>query len=79
MNAIKERIFGAVYVMDNLSAFKLWDFISKKFTHVADWDAIPEAEPDEVDLQMLEEIEQEEDCHEFVSANEAKRMLGLSS
>ena len=73
MNAIKERIFGAVCVMDNLSALKLWDFITNEFTHVADWDSIPEAEPDDFDLQMLEEIERDEDCHEFVSANEANR------
>ena len=40
---------------------------------------IPEVEPDEFDLQMLKEIEQDKDCHEFVSADEAKKILGLVS
>ncbi|MBQ6982375.1 MAG: hypothetical protein IJQ15_08125 [Synergistaceae bacterium] len=44
----------------------------------ADWDSIPEAEPDEFDLQMLAEIEQDKDCHEFIPADEAEKMLGLS-
>ena len=77
MNAIKERIFGAVTVMDNSSALKLWDFISNEFAHKADWESIPEAEPDEFDLQMLKEIEQDKDCREFVPADEAEKMLGL--
>lgn len=50
---------------------------SAMFNHAADWDSIPEAEPDEFDLQMLKEIEQDKDCHEFVSADEAEKMLGL--
>ena len=78
MNAIKERIFGAVTVMDNSSALKLWKFITNEFSHAADWDSIPEAEPDEIDLQMLAEIEQDKDCHEFIPADEAEKMLGLS-
>ena len=45
---------------------------------LADWDSIPEAEPDEFDLQMLAEIEQDKDCHEFIPADEAEKMLGLS-
>ena len=44
----------------------------------SDWDSIPEAEPDEFDLQMLAEIEQDKDCHEFIPADEAEKMLGLS-
>ena len=43
----------------------------------ADWDSIPEAEPDEIDLQMLAKIEQDKDCHEFIPADEAEKMLGL--
>ena len=72
------RIFGAITVMDNSSALKLCDFISKEFAHSADWDSIPEEEPDEVDLQMLAEIERDKDCHEFISSDEAEKMLGLA-
>ena len=78
MNAVKERIFGAVTVMYNSSALKLWEFITNEFTHSVDWDSIPEAVPDEIDLQMLAEIEHDKDCHEFILANEAEKMLGLS-
>ncbi len=78
MNAIKERIFGAVTVMDNSSVLKLWEFITNEFAHLADWDSIPETVPDEIDLQMLAEIEQDKDCHEFIPADEAEKMLGLS-
>lgn len=78
MNAIKERIFGAVTVMDNSSALKLWKFITNEFVHSADWNSIPETEPDEFDLQMLAEIEQDKDCHEFIPADEAEKILGLS-
>ena len=81
MNAIKERIFGAVTVMDNVAALRLWDFISHEFsdnTEEADWGMIPEAAPDDVDLQMLGEIDNDPDCHEFVPAVEARKILGLS-
>ena len=78
MNAIKERIFGAVTVMDNSSALKLWEFITNEFAHSEDWHGIPEAEPDEFDLQMLAEIEQDKDCHEFIPADEAEKILGLA-
>ncbi len=51
---------------------------SNEFANLADWDSIPEAEPDEFDLQMLSEIEHDKDCHEFILADEAEKMLGLS-
>ncbi len=30
------------------------------------WDDIPEKEPDEWDLKMLEEIENDPECHEYL-------------
>lgn len=51
---------------------------AKLFAHSVDWDSIPEAEPDEIDLQMLAEIESDKDCHEFISSDEAEKMLGLA-
>ena len=38
---------------------------------------IIEVEPDEFDLQMLAEIGQDKDCHEFIPADEAEKILGL--
>lgn len=42
----------------------------------SDWDSIPEAKPDDWDLMMLKDIEDNPDCHEFVSSDELKRSLG---
>ena len=73
MSAIKERIFGAVTVMDDVAASKLWNYISDNFSDAeADWDSIPEVEPDEFDLKMLKEIETDPDCQEFISADKIK-------
>jgi hypothetical protein len=41
------------------------------------WDDIEEIEPDEADLKMLEEIENNSDCKEFVSEKELYKALGL--
>ena len=41
------------------------------------WDEIEEVEPNEVDLAMLKEIEENSDCHEFISQEEAMKELGL--
>lgn len=41
------------------------------------WDNIEEVEPDEIDLQMLEEIKADPDCHSFVSSEEAMKELDL--
>ena len=67
MNALKERILGAVTVMNSEDTLRLWGIISDEFgDSEADW-SIPEKEPDEIDLQMLREIENDPECHEFVS------------
>ena len=42
-----------------------------------DWDNIPEEAPDAIDLAMLDEIKNNPDCHEFVSEEEAMKLLGL--
>lgn len=54
------------------------EFITNEFAHSADWDNIPETAPDEFDLHMLEEIEHDKECHEFIPADEAEKILGLS-
>lgn len=63
MNATKERIIGAITVMTNSEADRLWDIISTQFT--SSWDDIEEVEPDEWDLQMLADIENDPECKEF--------------
>ena len=64
MNITKERIIGAITVMSDDAADKLWHIISTEF--VPSWDNIKETEPDEWDLQMLEDIKNNPDCKEMV-------------
>lgn len=49
--------------MDNSEADMLWDIISTKF--IPSWDDIKEVDPDEWDLQMLKDIENDPDCKTF--------------
>ncbi len=62
MTAIKEKIIGAVIVMNDADAKFFWELIEKKFS--PSWDDIEEM-PDEIDIQMLEAIEHDPECHEF--------------
>lgn len=75
MSAIKERILGAVTIMNDSDAEKLWSFIKKQFS--ISWEKIEDITPDEWDLQMLHEIEIDPDCQNYVSSEEALKVLGL--
>ena len=69
MNAIKEKIIDAVTIMNDSDAERFWEIITQKFTP-ATWANIEEVEPDEIDLQMLEAIENDPECHEFVKESD---------
>ena len=69
MTAIKEKLVGAITVMNDADAEEFWKIILKKYAPVA-WDDIEETEPDEIDLQMLKAIEENPDCHEFTKEND---------
>lgn len=77
MNEIHRRNIVAARVMDDEEAAKLWDYISNNFKEAAQWALIPEEEPDEFDLEMLEEIKHDPDCHVFISSDELKRSFGM--
>ena len=74
MSAIKERLLGAITVMSEEEALSLWLTISKSHTS---WNDIEEVEPDEFDLQMLEEIENNPGCQEFISKEELLKTLNM--
>ena len=57
MTAVKERIIGAVSIMSDKDADIFWHIIQKHFTAPDLFANIEEVEPDEVDLMMLKEIE----------------------
>lgn len=62
MENVKERIIGAVTVMGTEEAKQLWAFIENKYSA---WEHIEEIEPDEWDLEMLQDIKQNADCTSF--------------
>lgn len=76
MSNIKERIIGAVTIMDEQDAIKVWNIIMTTFRK-KEWDNIPEELPDDIDLAMLAEIKAEPDCQEFFSSEEAMKLLDL--
>lgn len=68
MTAIKERIMGAVTVMNDNDAENLWKIIVR--TYSSAWDTLEEEAPDEIDLQMLAAIKNDPECHEFSSESD---------
>lgn len=74
MTNVKERILGAVTVMSEQDANHLWNIIIKNFS---EWNYIEEITPDNIDIAMLEDIEKNPDCKQFVSNETAMKQLGL--
>lgn len=66
MSAVKERILGAVTVMSESDAERVWKFVLDNFPSRS-WDDIEETAPDEWDLKMLNDVEHNPECHEFIS------------
>ncbi len=78
MNAIKERIIGAVSLMSDKEAEIFWKLIQNRYTITTkNWNDIEEAEPDETDILMLRQIEADPDCHQYISEKEALKELGI--
>lgn len=77
MTAVKERILGAVSVMNEADAEVVWELILANFPKRS-WSDIETVEPDEFDKKMLESIKNDPDCSEFVSSKEAMKELGLN-
>lgn len=78
MTATKERIIGAVSLMNDKEAEFFWKMIQNRYIiSPKTWDDIEEVEPDEFDLMLLEEAHNNPECHEFVSKEEALKELGL--
>lgn len=76
MSNIKERIIGAVTVMNEEDAARIWKLITDTFQE-KQWESIPVEEPDEIDINMIKEMKNDADCKEFVSSEQAMKMLGL--
>lgn len=64
MTAVKEKIIGAITVMNDDDAEQFWELIVERFSRPS-WDGIEEEAPDAIDLQMLEAIEKDPECRVF--------------
>lgn len=76
MTAIKERILGAVSIMSDADAEAVWNMIITTFPKNS-WDNIETVSPDAWDLKMLHDADTDPDCKEYVSSEEAMKILGL--
>lgn len=73
MSEVKNRLIGAITVMDEAGAQRLWELVQQLYAD--GWDSIEEVQPDELDLQMIRQIQQDPDCQDFVSAQEAQKLF----
>lgn len=62
MSAVKERLIGAITVMSEERAKALWDAIVLG--------SVPTEEPDEADMKMIGEIEDDPECLVVASEKE---------
>lgn len=76
MSDIKERLVAAITVMTEADAYNLLMYIENQ-NKEKNWDDIEEVVPDEFDLKMLHEIDSDPDCKEFISEEDALKMLDL--
>lgn len=76
MSNIKERLLGAITVMTEEDAYDLWMYVENQHKEKS-WEDIEEVEPDGFDLKMLDEMDTDPDCKEFVSEEDALKLLGL--
>ncbi len=76
MSAVKERIFGAVTVMSEVDAEKVWEMILNNIPSRS-WENVEEVTPDEWDKKMLSDVKENPDCNEFISEEELMKELNL--
>ena len=75
MSEVKARLIGAITVMDEAGAQRLWQIVEELYA--ADgWDAVEEEEPDKIDLQMIHEAQNDPDCSVLAPEGEVQAILG---
>ena len=75
MSEIKANLIGAITVMDEDGAHRLWEIVKQMYSSDR-WDTVEGVEPDEIDLQMLREIQADPDCNTVASDAEVREILG---
>ena len=79
MSMTKEKILRTIELMDDDNAELVLDWINSNFVLTykqRTWDDIEEEEADDIDLEMMQDIESNPDCKEFIFKDDliAKRI-----
>jgi len=78
MEAVKERIIGAITLMSLDDAMSLWEYIVDTHTPRTSLSEVPEAEPTEEEMRVIKAYENgEEEYQPYISHEELKRQLNL--
>ena len=73
MSAMVAEVMRTIEKLDDRSAKAVFDWLGNRFQGNAkptNWDDIEETEPDELDLEMMQEIENNPDCKKYVPEDE---------
>jgi len=73
MVSVKGKIMQTVEQADENTAFQALDLLNRRFdapVKKITWDDIEEVEPDEWDLEMIKETENNPDCNIFITSEE---------
>lgn len=74
MSETKARLIGAITVMDESGAQRLWQIVQNLYSPDA-WANIQEEQPDEFDLQMIRDVQQNPDCQTTATPEELRSLL----
>lgn len=74
MSETKARLIGAITVMDESGAQRLWQIVQNLYSSDA-WENIQEEQPDEFDLQMILDAQQNPDCRTAAAPEELRSLL----
>ncbi len=80
MTAVKERIIGALTVMSDKEAEKIWQIILEDFASPEDllWTGIDEVEPDDDEIKIIKAYENGvEQYQPYITHSELKKNLGI--
>lgn len=80
MDAVKERLIGAITLMSVEDATSLWEYVINTHTPRISLDSIEQVEPTEEELEILEAYENgDEQYQPCISHEDLKKELGLKS
>jgi len=77
MTVFKERLIGAIAVMNESDAKRLWEIILKEFADNSAWGDIEEDEPTKEELEILKAYKDgDEEYQPHITHEELKKELG---